>query len=197
MQFIFALVFFLFGLCANAVTFNDILSSLPNGGYMADMEVYQTGLLNVTDLNGNMVKGSPFIIDPVPAHGVASHDTNPNITRSTSDQWGCIGGGLIDEGFWSDAGNQLGRWCDHGHKVSGWGIWWWQTDEDLAYICNYAGPQNCGWDEYFDYMKKIAENCGYLSSGWFLQGSGDKTYGRGIKGDSLSDPLNVCSNMGG
>ncbi|KAK7927674.1 hypothetical protein PG985_004672 [Apiospora marii] len=193
MHAIFAFIFFLLGLGANAVTFNDVTKSIPDGGYMVDMHTFQNGVLNVTDLDGNMVKGSPFVIDPIPAPGVAIHDSNPDSIR-TRDQWGCTGNDVLDEGFWSDAGNKMGRWCDAGKKMQGHSIRWWQTDEDLAYMCNYAGSQNCSWDEYFNYMKFIADKCGYLAPGWFLQGSGNKSYGRGVKGGQ-SDPMTVCYNM--
>lgn len=106
----------------------------------------------------------------------------------------CVDGETVDEGFWSDAANKMGRWCDDGNMMPGHTMKWWKTDEDLAYMCNYANAQNCGWDEYLGYMKTIADNCGHLTSGWFLQGSGDKTYGRGIAG-GRGDPAAVCSNL--
>lgn len=81
MQFIFALVFFLLGLGANAVTFSDIVGSLPDGGYTADMTTYRNGVLHIADLDGNPVKGSPFVIDPIPPN-VAIHGTQ------TKDSWG-------------------------------------------------------------------------------------------------------------
>ncbi|KAK8080033.1 hypothetical protein PG997_007851 [Apiospora hydei] len=124
MQFIFALVFFLLGLSANAATFNDIISTLPNGGYQMDMESASHGILDIMDVDGNPVKGSPFVIDVITAPAPVVHDPDPNANQ-TKDQWG---------------------------------------------------------------------NCHENGAGWFLQGSGDKTYGRGIKG-GRSDPMTVCSNL--
>ncbi|KAK8051473.1 hypothetical protein PG993_002858 [Apiospora rasikravindrae] len=189
MQFLFALIFFILGLGANASTFNDIIGSLPDGGYMADMKSVHAGLLNITNLDGTPVKGSPFEIDITSVSAPVIHDPK---SKQTWDQWGCIDE-TGDYGFWQVAGHKLGTWCNE-IQMAGDQMRWWQTEQELAYICNYAGEQSCSGHEWFDYMENTIEpGCHGNGAGWFLQGSGDKTYGRGIK-VGRSDPLTVCSN---
>lgn len=70
----------------------------------------------------------------------------------------------------------------------------WVVNGSEAYICNYAGDQNCDGNEYWNYMQTIADKCTFVGCGWFLQGSGNKSLGRGIKGGK-SDPFYVCNNV--
>ena len=100
---------------------------------------------------------------------------------------------MMDAGFWVDAGKKLAAWCN-GNTLHSHTIQWFKTDDNLAYLCNYAGPQPCKGDEFWDYMHAIAGGCNHLGAGWYLQGSGDKTYGRGIQGGK-SDPNAVCSGV--
>ncbi|KAK8105816.1 hypothetical protein PG999_009175 [Apiospora kogelbergensis] len=190
MHFIFALVSFFLCLGANAAaSFSDIVSFLPDGGYRADLETNHNGLLNITDLDGNPVKGSPFVIDPIPfAPLVHAPDS-----EKTENAWGCVDGEMMDAGFWVDAGKKLAAWCN-GNTLHSHTIQWFKTDDNLAYLCNYAGPQPCKGDEFWDYMHTIAGGCNHLGAGWYLQGSGDKTYGRGIQGGK-SDRNAVCSGV--
>ncbi|KAK7956707.1 uncharacterized protein PG986_005929 [Apiospora aurea] len=200
MQYLFALVFFLLGLGANAATLGDIMNNLPDGGYSMDMYAAHNGIVNITDLNGNLVEGSPFIIDIISTPAPVIRDPNPN-GNQTKDQWGaflpdtwCIANEFGDYGFWQTAGQNLGTWCD-GNQMPGHQIKWWQVEQELAYICNYANVQHCSGHEWYDYMQNtIGPGCHGNGAGWFLQGSGDKTYGRGLKGGP-SDPSTVCSNL--
>lgn len=117
------------------------------------------------------------------------HDVLTNLFSSIQ----CVGGKTMDAGFWVDAGKQLAAWCN-GNNLHSLTIYWFKTDDNVAYLCNYAGPQSCDGDEFWVYMNEIGNSCSPLSAGWFLQGSGDKTYGRGIQGEK-SDPMVVCSNL--
>ncbi|KAK8090679.1 hypothetical protein PG994_000184 [Apiospora phragmitis] len=172
MQFIFALVFFLLGLGANAATFNDITGSLPDCAYMADMEDIHHGLLNITDLDGNPVQGSPFVLDTISTSAPVIHDD----PIRTKDAWGCVANEFGDYGFWHDAGQKLGRWCDNNQMPAN-KIYWWQTEEEQAYICNWAGVQACSYDAWDNRMRgTIDQNCNGNGAGWFLEGSGNKGF---------------------
>ncbi|KAK8041129.1 hypothetical protein PG994_014136 [Apiospora phragmitis] len=157
MQFLFATVLYFFCFGANAAaSFSDFMKSIPDGGYMTDLKTNPDGIFNIRDLDGNPVPGSPFVIDPIPF--------NPQ----------CVDGEVMDAGFWVDAGKKLAAWCA-GNTLHSHTIQLFKTDDNLAYLCNYAGPQPCKGDELWDYMNKIADGCNHLGAGWFLQGSGDKT----------------------
>ncbi|KAK7943332.1 uncharacterized protein PG986_012445 [Apiospora aurea] len=177
---------------ANAPTnITQILNTLPDGGYIMDMGVNAHGLFDVTDLDGNPVPGSPFTIDlsSVPPPGPAN-----GTSVKTKDQWGCTAPGeWVDWNSWKAAGSKLAFWCGAGNMVPKKKVLTWIYNGNMAYICNYAGPQNCDGNEYWNYMQAIADKCSFTGCGWFLQGSGDKSYGRGLK-DGKSDPYYICYN---
>jgi len=74
----------------------------------------------------------------------------------------------------------------------------WSVCQDVqVYICNYRYGQSCDGSELKDYMSStIDSQCtsnGVFPSGWYLQGSGDKTYGRGIV-DGKGGAAQVCGD---
>ncbi|KAK8014801.1 hypothetical protein PG990_008097 [Apiospora arundinis] len=193
------LALFAFLLClggASAGTnLTQLLSTLPDGGYIMDMSVDEHGMYSITDLNGTHIPGSPFTVDSTTIPLSDLPLLPPMEPPSIPGISGCVAPyEYIDWDDWRQAGRKLGFWCSVGNMVPSHKILNWIIGDSQAYICNYAGEQNCRGDEYWRYMRTIADNCGYRHCGWFLQGSGDKTLGRGIK-DGKSSPFTVCSNV--
>ncbi|KAK7976261.1 hypothetical protein PG989_014724 [Apiospora arundinis] len=194
------LALFAFLLCLGSVSagsnMTQVLSALPDGGYIMDMSVDENGTYSITDLNGTHIPGSPFTIDiiDIPPVGPAAIAANGTSIK-TKDQWGCDAPGeYVNWDDWRQAGRRLAFWCGVGNMVPRKKIMKWVIGGSEAYICNYAGEQNCDGNEYWNYMQIIADKCNFLGCGWFLQGSGNKSLGRGIKGGK-SDPYYVCNNL--
>ncbi|KAK8070009.1 hypothetical protein PG994_006625 [Apiospora phragmitis] len=193
---IIAFVCFLGFSIANAATnLTQVMATLPGGGYLMDMGVDENGLFSITDLKGNPIPGYPFTVNPIPAPTGAgpAGSSNGTLTK-TPDLWGCNDPEEVNQADWTWAGGELSFWCYGSNMVPKKRILYWIKNDSIAYICNYVGAQNCLGTEYWSYMQDIASWCGANTCGWFLQGSGNKSYGRGIKG-GLSDPLKVCSNI--
>ena len=69
-----------------------------------------------------------------------------------------------------------------------------RSGDSEAYICNWAGEQNCRGDEYYTYMvDPIDYYCSPYHSGWYLQGSENKGYGRGMHGQR-GESRQICFN---
>ncbi|KAK8061835.1 hypothetical protein PG994_008201 [Apiospora phragmitis] len=93
----------------------------------------------------------------------------------TNVDWLCIDGEQID---WWAGRFGLDTWCDAGNMLDPHHIYSWHYNGTTAYICNYAGRQNCQGQEYIVYKEVIADSCGDLSPA-----SGDKPHGRGLVGE--------------
>ncbi|KAK8053272.1 hypothetical protein PG996_012573 [Apiospora saccharicola] len=192
---IIALVTFMACLGAHAASnITQVLEGLPDGGYIMDMGVDENSLFGITDLSGKPVPGSPFTIDPssIPPTGPA---TRNETSIKTKDQWSCDAPNeRVDWTSWKIAGKMLASWCADDNMVPKKKVLSWIENSSMAYICNYAGRQNCDGNEYWNYMQLIADKCAFTGCGWYLQGSGNKSYGRGVRA-GLSDPYYICYNV--
>lgn len=165
----------------------SILAGLPDGGYMIgfkdDGTPYIEARYPLPDLTGRN--------RTVPATDPA---TLAQKTTETKDRWGCVGDEFVDASDWGAAAAGLAAWCDAGNMVRRKKIIWWAHGDSEAWICNWAGKQNCNSQDYYNYMEwPIDYFCKPMHSGWFLQGRGNIGYGRGLKGKA-GDPTEVCYN---
>ncbi|KAK8117188.1 uncharacterized protein PG998_005469 [Apiospora kogelbergensis] len=173
----------------------QVLSTLPDGGYFMDMGINEHGLYSITDLDGNPVPGSPFPSTRATCPPSDLRASPPMKPLSRPLISGCVAPNeWVDWDSWKTAGRRLANWCAAGNMVPQRKILKWVVNGSEAYICNYAGDQNCDGNEYWNYMQTIADKCTFVGCGWFLQGSGNKSLGRGIKGGK-SDPFYVCNNV--
>ncbi|KAK8131149.1 hypothetical protein PG984_007587 [Apiospora sp. TS-2023a] len=173
----------------------QVSGGLPDGGYIMDMGVDENGLFRITDLDGKPIPGSPFTIDPSSIPSSTGPAAGNGTSIKTKDQWSCDAPKeFIDWTSWKTAGKMLASWCADGNVVPKKKVLSWTENSSMAYICNYAGQQNCDGNEYWNYMQIIADKCSFTGCGWFLQGSGDKSYGRGVRA-GLSDPYYICYNV--
>ncbi|KAK7987279.1 hypothetical protein PG996_006119 [Apiospora saccharicola] len=185
MRFLKSLTPFLLCLSTQAASsFREVLRGLPDGGYISEMMYPGRGRVNVTDLEGKPVPGSPFTVD---------NDTGARRPHTKmEDTWGCVEGEQIDWDNWWASRSLLDTWCnDQTHMLLPHHIYSWQFNDSAAFICNNGGVQNCLGQEYNDYMEGIPGYCGALGAGWYYQAAGDKFYGRGVVGGK-SDPFTYC-----
>ncbi|KAK7932229.1 hypothetical protein PG985_002941 [Apiospora marii] len=192
-SFIIAFVTFMVCLGANAASnITEVLAALPDGGYIMDMGVDENGLFGIADLGGKPVPGSPFTVNPGFVPPPTGHGAGNAAFTNTRDQWSCDARNeTIDSASWKDAGSFLTSWCGAGNMVPEHKVVTWTENSSMAYLCNYAGPQNCDGLEYWNYMHFIGKECGSTGCGWFHQSSGNMTYGRGLKA-GLSSPRHIC-----
>ncbi|KAK8034903.1 hypothetical protein PG993_009898 [Apiospora rasikravindrae] len=197
----FGIVCFLLTLClavsgapvgANEV--DILLSKLPRGGYIIGFDGNGKPFVH-TNLTDDSTSGTTSIGVGPPTPAVSS---NPLLTSRTKDQWGCIGGEVVSQPCYLDLAEALGEWCDKGNMLPKHSILTWTGCPEMVqvYICNYGYAQNCLGSDLATYMFTIDTYCpsipGSYAIGWFLQGSGDKTYGRGLF-NSKGRPENVCN----
>lgn len=164
-----------------------ILAGLPNGGYMIGFED----------------DGTPYIAAHYPLPDLSGHNltipassprTPGQKMARTKDAWGCVEEEFVDPWMWSIAAYGLADWCDAGNMVEAGKILTWRYEDSEAYICNWAGDQNCNTQEYYGYMEwPIDHFCSPNHSGWFLQGRGNIGYGRGVHGQR-GESVQICFN---
>ncbi|KAK8136810.1 hypothetical protein PG984_004750 [Apiospora sp. TS-2023a] len=175
------------------------LSQLPDGGYIIGFDGNRKPFLyaNLTDDATGVGNTTSIAVDPT----TSALPTKPLLTPRTDNQWGCINGQYINQPCYLALAEKLGQWCDAGHmsvQIPRHAIWTWTgcDTEVQVYICNYADSQNCLGADLITYMTEIDAQCqprgDTVSSAWYLQGSGDKTYGRG-KPMSQGSAARVCN----
>ncbi|KAK8046288.1 hypothetical protein PG996_014352 [Apiospora saccharicola] len=137
------------------------LSQLPDGGHIIGFDGERKPFVyaNLTDHATGVGNTTSIAVDPT----TSALPTKPLLTpRTTSVQ-------LVHDVIWT---------------------WTGCNTEAQVYICNYAGPQNCLGVDLINYMTEIDAQCqprgDTCSSAWYLQGSGDKTYGRGHRRTSAT-----------
>ncbi|KAK7914137.1 hypothetical protein PG985_011840 [Apiospora marii] len=154
-----------------ASSISEVLRSLPNGGYITEMpDPNKSNLVNITDLDGKPVPGSPFTID---------NDTRARRPHThNQDTWGCVDGEMLDQVNWWVGRGALDAWCgDHegqGRMLLQDHIYSWQYNGTTAFICSYDGDQSCLGQDYVAHMRSIASYCGELGAGWYYQVAGNQ-----------------------